>query len=292
MSVHVLKNNDIAIKVEDHGAELRSLTKIDSGKEFMFQADPKYWGRTSPVLFPIVGGLWENKYIYDGVTYELPKHGFARDMDFNLVKETSDELLFELKDTEETLKVFPFKFTLQIGYKLEGSKVTVSYNVKNDNDGTFYFSIGAHPAFICDLNNDELLFEKNGVAVKDTLKSGVIDMSSGCLSEKVIDVKTTGGVLTLEPKLFDEDALIFEDRQSDSVTIIRKDDADKVKVSFDAPLFGVWSPDKKNAPFVCIEPWNGRCDRVGYEHALEKREHGNRLEKGESFNTAFSIEII
>ena len=292
MAEHVLKNDELQIRVSDHGAELRSLTKAGTGKEFMFQADPKYWGRTSPVLFPIVGGLWENKYVYNNKTYELPKHGFARDMDFKLVKESDDELIFELKDTEDTLKVYPFKFSLKIGYKLNGSKVSITYNVINENDDVMYFSIGAHPAFICDLNTDKLVFEKDGASVEGKLQSNVIDMSSGCLSEKVIDIKTEGGVLTLEPELFDEDALILEKRQADSVTIIRKNDEDKIKVSFDAPLFGVWSPDKKNAPFVCIEPWNGRCDRVGFSHILEEREYGNKLNVGESFKSTFSVEII
>ena len=257
----------------------------------MWQADPKYWGRTSPVLFPIVGGLWENKYAYKGVTYSMPKHGFARDMDFTLVSEADDELVFELHDNEETRKMYPFAFTLRIGYKLTGSKLDVTYTVVNDNEGTMCFSIGAHPAFNCDLTTDKLLFEKNGEPVSDTLKSGVIAMDSGCLSDKVIEVKTNEAVLSLSPELFDEDALIIDERQSDSVTLLRAADDHKVKVSFDAPLFGVWSPDKKNAPFVCIEPWNGRCDRVGYSGSLEEREHGNILSQDGVFTSTFSIEI-
>ena len=116
-------------------------------------------------------------------------------------------------------------------------------------------------------------------------------MDSGCLSDKVIEVKTNEAVLSLSPELFDEDALIIDERQSDSVTLLRAADDHKVKVSFDAPLFGVWSPDKKNAPFVCIEPWNGRCDRVGYSGSLEEREHGNTLSQDGVFTSTFSIEI-
>ena len=292
MSEHILKNSYISIKVSDHGAELKSLVKADSGKEFMWQADAKYWGRTAPVLFPIVGSVWNGEYKVNGVSYKLSQHGFARDMEFSLVKEAEDELVFELKDSEESLKKFPFKFSLKIGYKIVGSKVTVSYTVSNPDDKEMYFSIGAHPAFNCDLNKDELLFEKDGAAVSGSLKSNVIDMSCGCLSDKQIDVDTAEGIVKLTPELFDGDALIFEDKQADAVTLVSANDSDKLRVTCDVPLFGVWSPVKKNAPFVCIEPWNGRCDRVGFEGSIEDREYGNKLAAGESFDTSFDIEIL
>ena len=292
MAEHILKNSYISIKVSDHGAELKSLVKADSGKEFMWQADAKYWGRTAPVLFPIVGSVWNGEYKVNGVSYKLSQHGFARDMEFSLVKEAEDELVFELKDSEESLKKFPFKFSLKIGYKIVGSKVTVSYTVSNPDDKEMYFSIGAHPAFNCDLNKDELLFEKDGAAVSGSLKSNVIDMSCGCLSDKQIDVDTAEGIVKLTPELFDGDALIFEDKQADAVTLVSANDSDKLRVTCDVPLFGVWSPVKKNAPFVCIEPWNGRCDRVGFEGSIEDREYGNKLAAGESFDTSFDIEIL
>ena len=292
MAEFVLKNNSIAVKVSDHGAELRSLCNVTSGKEYMWQADAKYWGRTAPVLFPIVGSVWNGEYKYKDVSYKLSQHGFARDMDFTLVKETEDELVFELTDSEETMKKYPFKFSLQIGYKLVGSKVIVSYRVSNKDDEEMYFSIGAHPAFNCDLNKDKLLFEKDGAAVSGALKSNVIDMSCGCLSDKQIDVETAEGIVNLSSELFDGDALIFEDRQADAVTLVSESDGDKLRVTCDVPLFGVWSPVKKNAPFVCIEPWNGRCDRAGFDGSLEDREYGNKLAAGESFDTSFEIEIL
>lgn len=253
---------------------------------------PSTGGRTAPVLFPIVGSVWNGEYKVNGVSYKLSQHGFARDMEFSLIKETEDELVFELKDNEESLKKFPFKFSLKIGYKIVGSKVTVSYTVSNPDDKEMYFSIGAHPAFNCDLNKDELLFEKDGAAVSGSLKSNVIDMSCGCLSDKQIDVETAEGIVKLTPGLFDGDALIFEDRQADAVTLVSAADGDKLRVTCDVPLFGVWSPVKKNAPFVCIEPWNGRCDRVGFEGGIEDREYGNKLAAGESFDTSFEIEIL
>lgn len=292
MAEHILKNSFIAIKVSDHGAELKSLVKADSGKEFMWQADAKYWGRTAPVLFPIVGSVWNGEYKVNGVSYKLSQHGFARDMEFSLVKEAEDELVFELKDNEESLKKFPFKFLLKIGYKLVERKAVVSYTVTNTNDKEMYFSIGAHPAFNCDLNRDKLLFEKDGSPVAGTLRSNVIDMSCGCLSDEQIDIETSEGIVNLSSELFDGDALIFEGRQADAVTLVSANDGDKLRVTCDVPLFGVWSPVKKNAPFVCIEPWNGRCDRVGFEGGIEDREYGNKLAVGESFDTSFEIEIL
>ena len=116
-------------------------------------------------------------------------------------------------------------------------------------------------------------------------------MNYGCLSDRIIDVETKNGVLSLKPEIFDGDALIFEKEQSDCVTLVSNNGGNNVKVSFGAPLFGVWSPDKKNAPFVCIEPWNGRCDRVGFAGTLEEREYGNKLSENESFTSSFTIEI-
>ena len=289
MKKYSISNDKYSLTVSDHGAEITSLLK--NGKELMWNANPEFWGRTSPVLFPQVGAVWEKKYRFGGKTYEMGQHGFARDMDFDLVSETGDELVFELKDSEETRAKYPFAFVLKLGYKLTDEAVEVIWEVENPSDSDLLFSIGGHPAFNCDLTKDKLLFMNKGSRVKGNLTSNVVMLDgSGCLSDRTKEVVLEDGVLSLKPELFDEDALVIEDRQADTVAILTADGTETVTVSFDAPLFGVWSPDHKNAPFVCIEPWYGRCDRVGFSGDLSEREYGNRLGAGEKFKVSYTIE--
>ncbi|MBP3273857.1 MAG: aldose 1-epimerase family protein [Butyrivibrio sp.] len=288
MKKYSISNDIYNLTVSDHGAEITSLLK--NGRELMWQADPAFWGRTSPVLFPQVGAVWEKKYRFGGKTFEMGQHGFARDMDFNLVSETGDELIFELRDTEETRAKYPFAFVLRIGYKLTYGGVEVIWEVVNPSDSDMYFSIGGHPAFNCDLNKDRLLFMNGADAVSGNLVSNIVALDgSGCLSDRTKEVKLKDGILELKPELFDEDALVIENRQADRVTILGSDKKEIVSVSFDAPLFGVWSPVHKNAPFVCIEPWYGRCDRAGFAGDLAEREYGNKLTAGEKFKVSYTI---
>ncbi|MBQ3794681.1 MAG: aldose 1-epimerase family protein [Butyrivibrio sp.] len=283
-----LSNDTYKLTVSDHGAEIRSFIK--NGKELMWQADPAFWKRTSPVLFPLVGNYFDKKSRYNGKTYEMSQHGFARDMDFSLLNESDDELWFELKDNADTKEKYPFSFILQIGYKLSAEGLKIFWTVKNPSEEVIYFSIGGHPAFNCDLNKDSLKFYKNNEVVSGNLKVNVIEGDgSGCLSGRTKDALLRDGKLVLSKELFDEDALIIENYQADAVSLLNLLGEEVLKVSFDAPLFGIWSPTGKNAPFVCIEPWYGRCDRVGFEGDLSQREYGNALDEGKSFEVSYVI---
>ncbi len=291
MTTYSIENDYIKLTVADHGAEIRSIIRKNDGKELMWQADSNYWGRTAPVLFPLVGNYYEKKSLYGGNTYEMGQHGFARDMDFTLVNETDNQLYFELKDSEETLKKYPFKFILGIGYKLDGKKVSVIWTVKNVNTDTMYFSIGGHPAFKCDLDTYTLCFEKNGEKV-DCVKANIIASDgSGCLSTKQEHHPLDNGIMKMSDELFSQDALIFEEKQADAVSLLDETGKQVIKVTCPTPLFGIWSPVGKHAPFVCIEPWCGRCDRVGFNQKLEEREYGNVLAAGETFNTSYDIVV-
>ncbi len=283
-----LSNENYELKVSDHGAEIRSLEK--NGKELMWQAAPAFWGRTSPVLFPLVGNYWEKKSRYKGQTYEMSQHGFARDLDFSLVKESEDELLFELKDSSETKAKYPFSFVLKIGYMLRKDGLKITWIVKNPFDETIHFSIGGHPAFNCNLDSASLLLTKDNSPVSESVHVNIIESDgSGCLSDRTKDIELKQGKMALSKELFDEDALIIEDRQADSVALLDPEGKEVLKVSFDAPLFGIWSPAGKNAPFVCIEPWYGRCDRVNFTGDISEREYGNSLKSGETFEVSYTI---
>lgn len=286
-----LKNECLTLGVEDAGAELRSLRHSRDGREMMFGADPAYWNRTSPVLFPFVGGTKEKTYYYQGKKYAARQHGFARDMVFTPASQTADALWFTLRDTQETRENYPFSFRLSLGYLLKGNTVELRWRVDNTGEDTMYFSIGGHPAFCCDLTTHGLIFEKDGRPL-ESLTSAILELNgSNCLSDRTKSFRLQEGFLPLTPEMFDEDALILENKQADAVTLTDGDKKPLLTVRFDAPLFGVWSPTGKNAPFVCIEPWYGRCDSADFSQKLEEKAYSTALPAGATFDAGYSITV-
>ncbi|MDE7030873.1 MAG: aldose 1-epimerase family protein [Lachnospiraceae bacterium] len=291
MAMYSLKNEQISICVDSLGAELKSLRKLSTGTEYLWDARPEYWKRTSPVLFPLVGSLNEGIYRYGGKEYPMSQHGFARDMEFALLRQTEDELVFELKSSEETRAKYPFDFALELGYRIEESQVFVSWKVTNCGSAKMYFSIGGHPAFMCPVDGQGTQTEcKLKFDVKDKITSGIIG-GSGLLSERSREYALQDGMLDITEDLFDTDALIIEHHQAHVVSLCDRDGKPYLTVSFDAPLFGVWSPPKKNAPFICIEPWYGRCDREHFAGELSEREWGNQLAPSEVFSAQYTISV-
>ena len=291
MELYELSNNEIMIRVSSFGAELKSLKDRKTGKEYLWDANPDYWKRTSPVLFPIVGSLQDGSYSFEGKTYAMSQHGFARDMEFALVKKTVEELVFALEDTAETREKYPFAFRLEIGYRLEGRNVIVSWKVLNKQDGKMYFSIGGHPAFLCPIQEGEMQSDyKIHFENTDKITAGILN-DHGTLSKEEKTYPLENGYLDIGAHLFDEDALIVEHHQAQKVSLCDPAGKAYLTVSFTAPLFGIWSPAKKNAPFVCIEPWYGRCDKEGFAGELPEREYGNCLAGREQFEQQYTISI-
>lgn len=287
--MHIIENEFLKLTVAEHGAEIKSLINKATGEELMWQADPTFWGRTAPVLFPVVGNYYQKKSIYDNKVYEMGQHGFARDMDFDLVLAAADKLVFELKDSAETHEKYPFEFLLAITYTISGKTVDINWNVKNVNNSTMYFSIGGHPAFNCDIDTYTLHFTKNGSPIDSFTANIIANDGSGCLSDETETHSLTDGTLKMSDELFSKDALIIENEQADAVTLVNPAGQNVITVTCPTSLFGVWSPVGKHAPFVCIEPWCGRCDRVGFNQILEEREHGNILKANEEFNQNYQF---
>lgn len=292
MSLYELKNQEICITVESLGAELKSLKKLDTDTEYMWCADARYWNRTSPILFPFVGSAKDKKYRTKGQTYSMTQHGFARDMEFELLSRTETELWFGLGSNEETLEKYPYAFFLKLGYRLEGNKVAVLWQVENPGAEPLPFSIGGHPAFNCPIREGEARHDY-------FLDFGdIAQVNSTRISENGLALNESdtypldGGRLALTDCLFDHDALVIEDNQTATVSLCRPDKSSYIKVTMDAPLFGVWSPaGSPPAPFVCIEPWHGRCDGEDFTGTLEERKWGNRIAPGEVWNASYTIEV-
>ena len=291
MAIYQLHNDVISIAVESRGAELKSLKKLDSGTEYMWCADAKYWGRTSPVLFPFVGGVKNRECRTKGRTYQMTQHGFARDMEFTLLSQNESELWFVLSSNKETLEKYPYKFTLKLGYRIEHTKVTVLWQVENPGAEDMYFSIGGHPAFNCPIQEEESREEcfVDFGAVGQVVSTGISE--NGLALEEKKAYPLTDGKLALTAELFRRDALVIEDRQTNTVSLCGRDGKRYVKVTMDAPLFGVWSPAGKLAPFICIEPWYGRCDSEDFQGTLEERKWGNMIKPGQVWKSSYTIEV-
>ncbi len=278
--LHYLENDVLRIAVSSHGAELSSIYNKNENKEMLWQGDPEFWGRKSPVLFPVVGKYKNGKSTYNGKEYHSGQHGFARDSEFTLIEKTESKLSFELLSNEETLKQYPFNFRLVCSFELNNDRIIVGWNVENIDDKNIYFSIGAHPAFYC--NKGETILTMNG----ENLKYNLIN-ADGLYTTPKYDIENS---FVLHDSVFDNDALIIENSEVNEISLI-DNNKKYLTVKFDAPLFGIWSPAKKNAPFVCIEPWYGRCDAENFNGDITEREWSNSLEVGETWYKEYEIII-
>jgi galactose mutarotase-like enzyme len=285
-----IKNSFIKAKIKSFGAELNSLQKIDEDLEYIWQGDSKYWNRHSPILFPIVGRLREDSYFYKNQKYNMTQHGFARDKEFEVVKNEADFMEFRLKSDEKTLEIYPFSFELYLSYKVEKSSLIISYKVVNKLDDKMLFSIGAHPAFNWTLKEDEkkedyfLEFEN----IKETKRYFLNDKG---LVYKHEDLKITDNKIALNEELFKNDALVFNDSNIKTLTLKNSNNEDFVKLNFeDFPYLGIWSKPS-GAPFICIEPWFGVADDENSNQNLEDKKGIITLQKDEIFSCFYSIEI-
>lgn len=284
-----IKSEFLKAKINSFGAELNSLQKLGNDCEYIWQAESKYWARHSPILFPIVGRLKEDSYIYKDKKYSMSQHGFARDKKFEVVKNEEDFIEFKLCSDEKSLEIYPFLFELIISYKLEKSKLIISYKVKNKSNETMFFSIGTHPAFNWSLEEN---LKKEDYFLEfevDKIKRYFLDEKG--LLFKSDDLKLENNKLFLNEELFKDDALVFEDSNIKQV-VFKSSKSDKfVKVNFDNfPYLGIWSKPS-GAPFLCIEPWFGVADDKNSNQKIEEKRGINSLKKDEEFSCSYSIEI-
>lgn len=286
MSEIMIKNGDCTAVINNHGAELKSFKKGD--REYMWCADPKFWARTSPVLFPFVGAVRDKKFTYEGVEYPMGQHGFARDMDFELVSKDETSCKYVLKSNDETRKLYPLDFELYIGYAISDGALKVEWEVVNPSEKTLEFSIGAHPAFNCILSDCGFVLRKNGEVVKKFTNSV---FGTGLLTNKKAEVELPEGFMKMDEHTFDGDAYVIENDQVDCVELLDKEGKVFLAVDFTSPLVGIWSPPTKNAPFICIEPWYGRADKEDFVGELSDREWNNSLKKDEKFAVSYTIRV-
>ncbi|MDQ7949744.1 MAG: aldose 1-epimerase family protein [Pedobacter sp.] len=282
-----LENEHMRASFATKGAELQHITGVDSGIEFLWSGDPKFWGKFSPVLFPIVGALKNDSYEFKGKTYQLGRHGFARDCEFTYTQPNAHEIKFTLTHDAQTLKAYPFKFILNITYKIFGSSINCTYEVINPADEEMLFSIGGHPAFAAPLNKQGdysdyyLQFNKDEELTYHHIENNLI-------AETTTTIKLTDRRLPLRHELFYQDALVFKNLKSDNISLLNTKTYNGLDFKFEGfPFFGIWAA--KDAPFVCLEPWCGIADSVNHQQQLKDKEGIIALQPKSNWERAWQV---
>lgn len=284
-----LKNNKLKATFNELGAELVSLINLETGKEIIWEGNPDFWGGKSPVLFPTVGALKDDSYIFEGETYEMLRHGFARRKFFDVKSSSENEVVFELQSDKETLKFYPFEFYLKIKYTLVDNKLTVSYQVKNKSDKEMYFSLGAHPGFAIDTANG-LNYNDYEILFSDDEKLEIHPLVDNLISQETKTIELENKTLPLSYELFSKDALVMTAMKSRKLILRNNTNEEKVIFTFsNFPYFGIWAA--KNADFVCLEPWQGIADFENHNQELTEKFGILKLEKNQDWIADWAVEI-
>jgi galactose mutarotase-like enzyme len=289
MSMIYLENDFIKAGFSTKGAELQQLLHIESGENYLWNGNAEFWGKYSPVLFPIVGGLKENTYRYNEESYKLSRHGFARDNEFSVEKQTSNELLFVFCGTSDTQAVYPFEFKLGIRYTLEKASLSCSYEVLNTGEKELLFSVGGHPAFAVH-TSEELSYSDYYLQFDKDTSIEYHQIENDLISNNTKVLELDNGKLGLQHQLFYNDALVFKTLKSEKITLANNKNSNRLDFEFhNFPYFGIWAA--KDADFVCLEPWCGIADVIGHDSALENKEGIVKLSQNQLFTRTWSVTI-
>ena len=286
-----LENEFLCVEIAEMGAEVTRIYDKTEDNEILWEGNPIYWKRHSPVLFPNVGKTYKNRVLINGTQYPTSQHGFARDNEFTCIEAANEKASFMFRSSEETKEVYPFDFELHINYKLNKKELTVEWQVKNCDDETMYFTIGGHPAFRFAKQEETKADYVLKVPGKEKLEYVLIDISCGCANvDEVHTLQLSEETYPLSDELFAKDALVVDNGQIEEAWLCHKDGTPYVGVrSAGFPNYGIWSVE--GAPFVCLEPWMGRCDNVGFNAELSEKPNVNKVEAGEKFIKDYTIVV-
>ena len=291
--LYTISNDLISLTINSVGAEIKSIKK--DGIEYMHQADPATWNRSAPYLFPAIG-CFKNKVTYfNNQPYNLPKHGFIRDMEMELVEKTDTSLVLETKENGESLRYFPYKFIFRVTYTLVAETVNAKIEVKNPNNDVMPFNLGLHPAFRVPLFEGEafedyqIKFNKKGTYEVPTvdLSNGLIDWSNICRIFNNLEV------LPLNYDDYKKDALVFDNVPFNEMILSNPKNEYGIKLTFnDFKTVGIWTPNHVNANFVCLEPWMGCADSPVSSGKFAEKKNIINLSPNQTYSTTYQITIL
>ena len=282
-----IENNSFIVQVDSMGGEIKRLFSKLWHRELLWlprdEQAKKIWKRCAPILFPIVGKLKQDQYNFQGKSYQMPQHGFARDKDFKCLECGTNEMEFTLEADQDTFKNYPFCFELRVQYLLDDATLTISYSVKNTDRQDIYFSIGGHPAFATEqVENYEIHFEK--------VEKGYFQLEEGLVNWDQMEL-ISSSILKPSKELFANDALVFKNLKSNYVDLVNLKRHEVIRIhGTNTPYFGIWG--KGNVPFVCLEPWYGVSDDASHDQNLETKKGIQKLAMGKTFKFSYSIELL
>lgn len=287
--LYTLENDQIKITASTDGGELHNIINKKDNTEFLWNGNEEFWKYHAPILFPTVGKVNNGKYKVNGETFELPQHGLARTSKFDMIEKDDFHITFELKYSNESLKVYPYKFSLKITYTLVNNGVKVGYSVENLDDKTIYFSIGAHPAFMCPIESNETMNDYFFELDKKETSSIMLLNEQGHFLHERQDYLNNNNIIPLSKEVFVNDALVFDDLKSTIISLKSKNHNKVLSMDFTGfPYIALWSKPT-GAPFVCIEPWYGHADYVDFQGELKDKVGIEKLELGKTFNCSYTL---
>lgn len=286
----IIENEYLKVSVNTKGAELDSIFNKQTKLEYLWSGDAAFWGKKSPVLFPIIGTVKNDTYLFDEKEYHLSRHGFAREMEFSITAHTDDMITFTLESNGDTLLKFPFPFQFNIVYSIAGNELRVNYQVVNTGKKEMFFSVGGHPAFKVPLTGDTLYSDYKLVFNERENAPRWPISKDGLIEANPVDFMTDTDELRLVKELFYKDAIVFKSLRSTSVKLVS--DKSEHGFTFDFtgfPFLGIWAA--KNADFVCIEPWCGIADSVTTDQHIETKEGIVSLSPANTFNRTWTVKL-
>ncbi len=288
--IYILENDKLKVKISSMGAELQSVCRIEDDTEYLWQGDPTYWGGRATNIFPMCGRMVEGKYTYEGTSYELPIHGIVRSMEWSVLHQKATAITLQVKSTDETLAVYPFRFAVEICYTLEDETLSVAMIVHNLDDKTMLFAVGGHPGFNLPLEEGQV-FEDYAVLFDEPCEAKRLCLSATCfyLNDATPFPLTDGNRIEMRHDLFDDDAIFLQDTCG-GVTLRSAEGKRYVHMSYPNMKFlGLWHTPHAEAPFVCIEPWTGTPALDGHINDLTELPEMNALEPEGTYRNVYTI---
>ena len=291
MALVTIKNDSLAVILDSTGAVFHSI--VSNGAEYLWQGDEKYWTSRDHNLFPYVGRLTDGQYIYRGQKYPMTIHGFAKEAEFEIERQSAEGVTFIYSSNDETREIYPFEFDFRVSYELCGSKIIKKCTVENKGNNEMFFGLGSHPGFnvpVCGEGKfEDWRLEFDEASEPERVE---IDMATYRLAGTTIPYPLKDGKrIPLRHELFDGDAIILHGMPR-AVSLKSDRSAHSVKVSFpDMPFVGFWHAVKTDAPYVCIEPWVSLPSHSAYMEDIEKQEHIIHLAPGKSYMNTITVEI-
>lgn len=286
-----ISNESLRVSISTKGAEVQSIQDVNTQREYIWSGDAQWWSGHSPILFPIVGGMWNGTCRIDGEEINIPKHGIVRRAEWTAIDVQPSQATFAINSTVASFKTYPFAFNLQVTYTLEGRKLTASFKVKNLSGCDLWFQLGGHPAInLPDWNESDAVdgYLKIEGKTDHVLRAG----EQGCLEPQQYNVPLNEqSLIPISVNTFSNEALIFDESQVKAAIVMDKNANPVARVESSAPVWLFWQPQGVHTPFVCCEPWYGLCDHQGFEGKVEERPYINCAHSGDTWEGYYAIQL-